>query len=286
MVFTVITKVKPQLRIDGAPYRANGSVKCWSCKAVQVNPEGMRGKNVKVHFAGQTIAANDYSNSMDVALIHYSTESDVLPVVQWLKVKDNSFVQEVNIPANHNRMIALVINRGPEAMKAEQAYACNVMPAKFAIGFSKATGTQIASNKTTVKKSKKSSSNSNSTKNIVEALVSSVQEVENAKATFDSSSGENSDSAAVTYDLASQKLAELEKNILASLKITITTDEGSAVIDFILSLADKPDEQAKYARLIAGIKAVLIFEKAQGNEKAGELLGKLSSGIIERGEQQ
>ena len=90
------------------------------------------------------------------------------------------------------------------------------------------------------------------------------------------------------YDLASQKVQELEKQLIASLKITITTDQGSAVIDFLLALANEPEsEQAKYSKLIAAVKTVLIFEKAQGNEKASEILDKIKggkNGIIASGE--
>lgn len=279
--------LKPQLSIENAPYRVSGSVKCWSSKGVQVNVEKMRGKAVKVSFAGQTISANDYSNSMDVALIHYSTEKDLLPVVQWVKVKNNSAVDVVNIPKQHNRMIAVVINRGPELMKAEQAYAKNVMPAKFSIGFSPANSNNssvtVANARTT------SNKNKNSNNNIVSSIRASMDEMENAQKILSTSNNESEkEEAAVKYDLASQKVQELEKQLIASLKITITTDQGSAVIDFLLALANEPEsEQAKYSKLIAAVKTVLIFEKAQGNEKASEILDKFKggkNGIIASGE--
>jgi hypothetical protein len=273
--------LKPQLRIDASPFKVSDSVKCWSSKAVQVNVDSMRGKKINVAFAGQTIRAAEYSNKLDVALIHYSSSRKEVPTVKWLKVKENKLSENIVIPAEYDRMIAVILNMGPEQMKAEQAYAKNVGAANFTLAFRPIGGTSTARVASANTSSRNASTNRTVSKSIIEEISASIQEAEKAETLFVNAPDENvKSSAAIQYDLAQQKLSYLEKKLLASLKITLTTDEGSFILDFVLALAEKPEsEKGKYANLIAGIKAVLIFEQSQGNAKAGQILEKFNSNL-------
>jgi hypothetical protein len=272
--------LKPQLSINNAPYRIAGSVKCWSAKGIQVNVSALRGKSVLVKFDGQTIKAGEYSNQMDVALVHYSANKKELPQVQWLRMQKNKIEQRVNIPAKNDRMIAVVINRGPEQMKAEQAYAKNVMPAKFTIGFGEATTQGTVA-------SRPRASNVNLQQdispNIVNEISASIQQMSAAEAGLSSAKDENSSSAAeIAYDLSMQKLTLMEKRFLAALKISLQTDKGTFVLDFVMNLAENPQAgKGAFANLITSIKAVLQFEQSQGNQKAGQILDKFEKGAQE-----
>ncbi|MFA7146192.1 MAG: hypothetical protein WC221_06380, partial [Candidatus Riflebacteria bacterium] len=215
----------------------------------------------------------------DVALIHYSSSRKEVPTVKWLKVKENKLSENIVIPAEYDRMIAVILNMGPEQMKAEQAYAKNVGAANFTLAFRPIGSTSTARVASANTSSRNASTNRTVSKSIIEEISASIQEAEKAETLFLNAPDENvKSSAAIQYDLAQQKLSYLEKKLLASLKITLTTDEGSFILDFVLALAEKPEsEKGKYANLIAGIKAVLIFEQSQGNAKAGQILEKFNS---------
>jgi hypothetical protein len=273
--------LKPELSITTSPYRIAGSVKCWSAKGIQVNVSELRGKSVLVKFDGQTIRAGEYENQLDVALIHYSANKKELPQVQWLRIQKNKIEQRVNIPANNDRMIALVINRGPEQMKAEQSYAKNVMPAKFTIGFGESKATQA--NVTTRARPSIQNQEQQISPNIINEISASIQQMNAAEAGLTTAKDENSTSAAeIAYDLSTQKLSIMEKKFLAALKISLQTEKGSFVLDFVLNLAENPESgQGAFANLVTSIKAVLQFEQSQGNQKAGELLDKFQKGSAE-----
>ncbi len=275
--------LKPQLRIDRAPYRIGGSVKCWSAKGVQVNVQSLRGKNVLVKFNGQTITAGKYANQMDLALIHYSANRKELPKVQWLRMRKNTVEQRIDIPAKNDRMIALVINRGPEQMKAEQAYAKNVMPAKFTLGFGEASGANGPMERPQIadRNGSQGARMPRISPNIIKDISASMQQASSAEESLRGVGGAKMDvtEANIAYDLAMQKLSFLEKRFLAALKISLQTEQGTFVLDFVLSLAEKPEgEKVKFANLIASIKAVLQFEQSQGNHKAGHILDKFEKG--------
>ncbi len=125
--------LQPEISMLKVPGVVRRTVKCWSAKAIQINAEPLRGKYARVAFtATKMTAANKYNNEYDLAIISFDSAKKAHPHITWLPVKDYKvFNQYVRIPLQNDRILALVVHRGPESMKAEQGFAKGASSAIF-----------------------------------------------------------------------------------------------------------------------------------------------------------
>ena len=278
--------LNPEIKVDKAPAKGKSSVKCWSAKCIKINPASIKGKKVNVSFAGQKIATTELKNAFDVALVHYSSDGKVLPKVNWLPVKDYKVSQEVTIPAEYDRMLMVVVNRGPETMKAEQAFAKNAGSANFtfAIGGTASAngGTTVAAAKSTTKKStttttKKKSTKSNNAqavrKSIMSEILASVDKTNASSAKLGKGNETEQQENAIEYELATQRLIYVERLFLAMVKKEIANDSSTIAREFITFYVNSPKERKIcLCGIMRSLKEVLRFEKLQGSATAAELL--------------
>ena len=277
--------LNPEIKLDKAPFKGKSSVKCWSSKCIKINPAVLKGKSVNVSFAGQKIATSEFKNAFDVALVHYSSDGSVLPKVNWLPVRENKINQEVVIPAEYDRMLMVVVNRGPEAVRAEQVFAKNAGSANFtfAIGSSSENGIQVASvnkskNVSTKPKSKKSSKAYAARKSILTEIAENLEKTSASNAKLGKGSEAEQQESAVEYELAIQRLISIERLFLAMVKKEIANDSGNLARDFITFYVNSPDSRKKALRgIVKKLKEVLTFEKLQGSAVAADLLDMIEA---------
>lgn len=279
--------LNPEIKVDKAPAKGKSSVKCWSAKCIKINPASIKGKKVWVSFAGQKIATTELKNAFDVAVVHYSSDGNVLPKVNWLPVKDYKVNQEITVPAEYDRMLMVVVNRGPETMKAEQAFAKNAGSANFtfAIGGSAnaSNGTVVA--KSTTKKStttaKKTSTKKKSTKqnaqaarkSIMTEILANIDKTNASSAKLGKGNEAEQQENAIEYELATQRLIYVERLFLAMVKKEIANDSSTIAREFITFYVNSPKERKIcLCGIMRSLKEVLQFEKLQGSATAAELL--------------
>ncbi len=267
--------LKPEISVDAAPYEGKNSVKCWSAKAIQINPSAFKGGEARFAFAGSKVSAAGYANAFDVAVVNYSSDGKHLPVVTWLKIKDHKAMQLVKVPPSHDRMMMVVVNRGPEAMKAEQAFAKNAGPAAFSFRVSKASARASAAPRVASRSTGRSSSAANRgrARNIMAEIVSSIGVDESAGLLLGDSDENNRSAAEIQYDFAFQKICAMEDELFNAIRSGVMADNADLVVDF----ADFYNQQTPSGRekleIIRGrIRDLLRFEAVQGSEKAAELL--------------
>ena len=278
--------LNPEIKIDKAPAKGKSSVKCWSAKCIKINPAAIKGKKVNVQFAGQKIATTELKNAFDVAVVHYSSDGKVLPKVNWLPVKDYKVNQEIIVPAEYDRMLMVVVNRGPETMKAEQAFAKNAGSANFtfAIGGS-ATGNVATVAKSTTKKTtttaNKTKTKSKSTKNNAQAarksimteILANIDKTNASSAKLGKGNEAEQQENAIEYELATQRLIYVERLFLAMVKKEIANDSSTIAREFITFYVNSPKERKIcLCGIMRSLKEVLQFEKLQGSATAAELL--------------
>ena len=285
--------LNPEIKVDKAPAKGKSSVKCWSAKCIKINPATIKGKKVAVCFAGQKIATTELKNAFDVALVHYCSDGKVLPKVNWLPVKDYKVNQEVTIPAEYDRMLMVVVNRGPETMKSEQAFAKNAGSANFtfAIGATGAAGTNqnitVAANKSTTKKSTSNKTKSKTTtkqkanaarKSIMTEILANVDKTNASSAKLGKGSEAEQQESAVEYELATQRLIYVERLFLAMVKKEIANDSGEIAREFITFYVNSPKaRKVCLCGIMRSLKEVLRFEKLQGSAIAADLLDMIEA---------
>ena len=264
----------PEIKISSAPFEGKGSVKCWSAKAVQINPVSFKGRQFRVSFAGQKISATNYSNDFDVALVRYSSDGKKEPLVDWLDVTEFKASKVFSHTTAHDRMMLIIINRGPETMKIEQAFAKGAAPAAFSF----AVRTISAQNG--APRIARSGSSSSSARRTSRSRARSIME-EISNAGFDESAGlllsadadVDRSAAEIDYDFAFQKITMREDELISSIREGVGTGDYSLVEEFTTFFAAGNDEgKAKLQTLKNRIRDILKFEQLQENETAAGFL--------------
>ncbi|PKL46650.1 MAG: hypothetical protein CVV42_15765 [Candidatus Riflebacteria bacterium HGW-Riflebacteria-2] len=270
--------LRPELRLDKPPFEVKGRVKCWAARAVQVNMAGLRGKDVAVMFAGQKVQASNYSNSFDVALVTYSSNRKSLPTVEWLNIKDYKASQRVKISSVHDRMLMLVVNRGPEVMKVEQAFARGASPAAFSFAIrpngSTSAAPRVAS--TSTARTSRSRPNRARSRSIIEEIASSPGLEESAGTMLSSRGSEEEPAAEVEFDFGFQKLAENEDLIIDAVREEMAENSCEVLDEFVNIYASASDlAKSRLHTLRSRIRDILMFEQLQGNQLAEAYLSRL-----------
>ena len=222
----------------------------------------------------------EVKNAFDVALAHYSsTDTSILPTVNWLTVKDYKVNQEVVIPAEYDRMFLIVVHRGPETAKAEQAFAkaCGAANFTFAFGSASAnngTAASVASAKPkTVAKKKSTTKKKATSKSIMSEILANVDRTNASGEKLGKGSEEEQAANMVEYELAEQRLKFIENIFIAQVKKEIAGDSSTIAREFITFYANSsPERKICLCGIMRKLKEILIFEKLQGSATAVELL--------------
>lgn len=268
--------LKPELRIDIAPFEGKGSVKCWSAKAIQINPASLKNQRVRLLFAGQKISASNYSNEFDVAIVGYSTDGKSEPVVKWLEVKEFKASELVNLSVAHDRLMLVVVNRGPEIMKVEQAFAKGAAPAAFSFAFRKVTSQQAApgiAQRTTTNASPNRTATRARARSIMAEIASSNCINESAGLLLSASEDAGRSATEIEYDFAFQKITANEDELVGAVREGISSGDFSIIEEFAsFYSASNEDSKARLHTLKSRMRDILKFEQLQGNARAAELL--------------
>jgi len=267
--------LRPELRLENPPFEVKGRVKCWAARAVQINMATLRGREVAVMFAGQKAQAGNYSNSFDVALVTYSSNRKSLPTVEWLNIKDYKASQKIKVSAVHDRMLMLVVNRGPEVMKVEQAFARGAAPAAFSFAIRPSGSTTSAPRVASTRTVRTSSSRPNRarSRSIIEEIASSPGLEESAGSMLSSRGTEEETAAEVEFDFGFQKLADDEALIIETISEEIAAGSYEVLDEFVDIYTSASDlAKSRLRTLRSRVRDILKFEQLQGNEKADAYL--------------
>ena len=271
-------RINPDLRVSGFPVRGKSSVKPWSARAVNIDAIGtMRGKEVQISFAGQNVAAGNYSNSFDVALVTFSSDRKALPSVNWLSVRKHAANSKVKIPSNHNRAFLLVVNRGSTVMKVEQAYARGARPAVFSFSIAIPGASRVASVNSSSSRTRSRVDSGRARRMIDEILASPFNEDFSGDILAQKDDNEKTVEE-VELELAFQKIAATEDELIEQVRADVADGE-TALIDMFIEILNGLDEekQLKLLPLKSRIVDILRFEQLQGNERASQLLSSLGA---------
>ncbi len=270
--------LRPDLRLENPPFEVKGRVKCWAARAVQINMAALRGRNVSVLFAGQKVQASNYSNSFDVALVTYSSDRKQLPSVEWLNIKDFKAAHQTKISTVHDRMMMVVINRGPEVMKVEQAFSRGAAPAAFSFAIRPAGSTSSAPRVAAASTARTSGSRPNRarSRSIIEDIANSPGLEESAGSMLSSRGTENEPVAEVEFDFGFQKLADNEDLIIDTIREEIAEGGYEVLDEFVKIYTSSSDlRKSRLHTLRSRVRDILKFEQLQGNEKAEAFLKRL-----------
>lgn len=261
-------QLKPDLRVSGNPAAGKASVKCWSARALLVDNSAFSGKTLQVGFAGQQIKAGNYSNSFDVAFVSHDSKRKALPAVTWLPIRQFKGNAEVKVPATHDRMMFVVVNRGPEVMKIEQAYAKGAQPAVFSVAARIATSdsARISAPRPTSTGTNRRVSRNNARRMLDEILQSDLSSDHSGDILAQKDDGEKS-AAEVELELAFQKISENEDALIEEIRAGIA-ENNYEILQLFLSVSASAgeDEKLKLLPLKNRVLDVIRFEVLQGNE--------------------
>lgn len=263
--------LRPELNLERAPFEVKGRVKCWSARAVQINSASLRGKDATVMFSGQKVRAGNYENGFDVALVTYSSSKKQLPTVNWLNIKDFKASQKIKISAVHDRMLMLVVNRGSEVMKVEQAFARGSAPAAFSFAIrptsSAGRAPRVASTRNT--RSPGSRPSRARSRSVIEEIARSPGLEESAETILTSRGTANETVAEVEFDFGFQKVADNENLIIATAREEIAEDSYEVIKEFLSLYSSASElEKSRLHTLRSRLLDILKFEQLQGNPKA------------------
>ena len=282
--------LKPEIKVDGIPYEGKGSVKCWSARAVQINPAAFRGCDARFAFAGQKISAAGYANAFDVAVVGYSSDGKYTPTVNWLNIKDYKAMDVFRVSTEHDRLMMVIVNRGPEAMKAEQPFAQNASPARFSfrvskVGTASSPTTNVAARPGSARSSERTSAarRSGSTvagrtsrdraRNLMQEIAGSISMDESAGILLGEANENERSAAEIEYDFAFQKISAGEDELVNAVRSGLAEGQSDLVVDFAVYYNQQnPEGKEKLHILKSRIRDILKFEQMQGNPKADELL--------------
>ncbi|PKL39480.1 MAG: hypothetical protein CVV41_20805 [Candidatus Riflebacteria bacterium HGW-Riflebacteria-1] len=265
--------LRPDLRLDKPPFEVKGRVKCWSARAIQINSASFRGREVSVLFAGQKVTAGNYSNSFDVALVTYSSDRKHLPVINWLDINSEyKSVHRSKVSSVHDRMMMLVVNRGPAVMKVEQAFARGSAPAAFTFAI------RLPSSSTTAAPRVASAGSSRRTtarpdrarsRSMIEEIARSPGLEESAGSVLSSRGTAEEPLAAVEFDFGFQKIADAEDTIIDAIREDIAEDDYKLVEEFVKAYTSASDlEKSRLHTLRSRVLDILKFEQLQGSARA------------------
>lgn len=269
--------LRPDLRLERPPFEVKGRVKCWSARAVQINSASLRGKEVSVMFAGQKVQAGEYSNSFDVALVTYSSAKKQLPEVFWVNIKDFKASQKIKISAVHDRMLMLVVNRGPEVMKVEQAFARGSAPAAFSFAVRPVGSTGRAPRVASTRNARSSGSRPNRarSRSIIEEIAKSPGLEESTETMLSSRGTAEEPVAEVEFDFGFQKVADSEDLIIDTAREEIAEGSVEVIEEFLKLYASASDlEKSRLHTLRSRLRDILTFEQMQGNAKAEAIIAQ------------
>lgn len=273
--------LRPEITFNGPPFEGKGSVKTWSAKAVEINPTQLRGRKARLTFSGQKIHSGKYSNGFDVALVTFAKNRTTTPTVKWLSIRDHKATLEFEMPNNHDQLMLVVVNRGPEVMKVEQVFARKSPPAAFSFAIrplsasisrsvASAPSRSIPGYGETVSMSVASS--------MLEYIVSGPDLEQMSGMLLSISEDSKKTAAEVELDFAFQKVTGYEDRIVHSIRNSIRTNKHE-LVDLFCQIYDQSSAESKsrLEPLKIRISDILKFEQLQGNIKAGELLNYLLS---------
>jgi hypothetical protein len=276
-------RLKPEFKTKANPARGKASVKCWSSRAIRIENRSFIGKNIQVSFAGQKKQAGRYSNRFDVAFVSFCSKRRSAPMVEWLSIRNYKANKEIKVPARHNQMMLLVVNRGTEVMKVEQAFAKGSGPAGFSFMISLASADVNHSAMVAADFSGQNRALRNSA-----GLRSSLQEI--AKASFleeistsvlaqrDETDAEIQDDDKVSYELELQRITELEDELVNDFRASIEA-KNYDMLEFFVSFHNTATlaEKTRLHALKSRILDVLRFEEMQGNTAVADYIAMLTS---------
>lgn len=269
----------PDIRFEKAPFEGKSSVKCWSARAVQINPASLKGLDIRFAFSGQKVMAGNYSNSFDVAVVSYSANRKNLPEVNWLNIKDFKASEVLKVSKVHDRMMLIVVNRGPETMKIEQAFAKGARPAAFSFAVRPAAdaGSQPRVASTATTRSSRQRTTRTQARSIMSQIASQPgveDSVENIRSSSDTTGG----AAEMEFEFALQKVAEQEDDLIQNIRSDIAEGDFQLVEEFLSYYKSlKGNEQRRLNTLRNRIRDMLRFEQIEGNQKADSYLRQLEA---------
>lgn len=269
--------LRPELRLNNPPFEVKGKVKCWAARAVQINSSSLRGREVSLLFAGTQVQAGKYSNSFDAALVTYSSNRKHLPIVHWLNIKKFKASEKITISKEHDRMLMLVINRGPETMKVEQSFARGAAPAAFHFAV-RPVGASGSSPRVAAPVNTRTASRPNRARSrgIIEEIANSPGLEESAATMLSSQGCEDEQAAEVEFDFGFQKIAENEDLIVGTIRQEIA-EQSYEVLDEFVSFyqAASELEKSRLHTLKSRVRDILKFEAIQGNERVATFISHL-----------
>lgn len=273
--------LRPEITFNGPPFEGKGSVKMWSARAVEINPTQLQGRKARLTFSGQKIHSGKYSNAFDVALVTFAKNRRTKPAVQWLRIRDYKATLEFEMPASHDQLMLVVVNRGAEAMKVEQVFAQKSPPAAFSFAIRPLSAGISRSIASTPSRSI-SSAGDVVTMDVASSMLEFIAngpDLEQMSGMLLSISEDSKRSAAeVELDFAFQKITGYEDRIVHSIRNSIRSDRYELIELFCQVYDQHPAEsQSRLEPLKIRVHDILKFEQLQGNIKAGELLSSLAS---------
>ena len=283
--------LNPSIKIANAPFAGRDNVKCWSSKAVLINPQSLRDSNIKVTFDGQRINSSKYCNRFDVAAVMYHSSKKVKPTVEWLNIREFKASQVLTEKlGERDRMMLVVVNSGPDTMKVETAFAKGCPPAQFSFSITPTNQSapkkrkKVAKKKstkprcaTTARRSSTSRSRSSVSRararSVIEELASAPELEEDINLVLGETDDVEKSSKEVSLDFSFQKTVENENLIVDSIIDGIREGNFEVADEFLSYYSNaNPNEKSKLASLRNRIRDVLKFEAMQGNEKAKEFV--------------
>jgi hypothetical protein len=269
-------RLRPGQYVRGNPARGKSNVKCWSSRAVEIRNKAFFGNKIRVSFAGQQLKADRYTNKFDVAFVSYCSKNKALPSVDWLAVRKYVATREIDVPRNHDKMFLLVVHRGPEVMKVEQAFAKGAGPAAFKFSVSMGSNPQIRlSRNTTETDSIMSLSMLQSSLDKI-AAADFLEDVSTEILARKDQTDEVIPANAVKYELELEKLLELETNTISNLRISVKDGNYDLIEGFIAFYNSvNEEEKSRLDSLKTRLKDILKFEQLQGNDEPGVYLKEL-----------
>lgn len=271
--------IKPQVKDSSSPAKGKSSVKCWSAKAVQIESQSFIGQKVEVSFVGQKISAGKYSNNFDVAFVSWSKSRKSKPSVDWLAIRKFNASKVIKVPSEHDKMMLLVVNRGPSVMKVEQAYAKGAKAAAFSyyvgrtnlpIATTSARNRASSPGRSSSSTSRRRVSRSGARRMIDEIIAGPILEDSAGDILSQKDTSEQSASE-VSFELAFQKISGFEDSLIEEVRAGIAEENFDFLLDFIevYRIADE-DGKVKLNSLKNRILDVLRFEEIQGNNKVSQ----------------
>jgi hypothetical protein len=263
--------LKPELKVSSVPARGKATVKCWSAKAIRIDDQSIRGKEVRLSFAGQKIQSGKYHNRFDVAFVTWSSGRNDQPQVEWLTVRLFKAAKDIKIPAKHDKMMIIVVNRGPDTMKIEQAYAKGAGPAAFAFALSLAAApiADVASPQVATRSGRSNGARRSIDRSNMHSMVEEIAAAnlfENNSDILSQIDTTARSASEIEFDLEFQRISKLEDQLVDEIKAGIEANEFELLNEFIdIYNTGSEEKRNRLNALRSRILDILRFEEMQGN---------------------